>query len=89
MNDLYEIISQIQKDLYCPVCGTTFDIGEIRIRGFFANLIIIQTICKKGHLTLFATNYKKQKMALTENDVTAIHGKLSNFDGDFIKQWQH
>lgn len=90
MPNLHEIIAQIQKDLYCPVCGKHYEIGEIRLRGLFDHTLIVQTICDNGHVTLFMTTFQKkaiEKAPISANDVLDLHNALENFDGDFLKLW--
>lgn len=91
MHNIHEIIKQIQKDLYCPVCGKNYEIGEIRLRGLFDHTIIVQTVCANHHLTLFMTTYeqKKDQIPVTTDDVLDLHNTLVNFNGDFQKLWQH
>ena len=90
MPNLHEIIAQIQKDLYCPVCGKNYEIGEIRLRGLFNHTLVIQTICDNSHVTLFMTTLLKkpqEKAPFSANDVLDLHNALENFDGDFQKLW--
>jgi len=92
MPNLHEIIAQIQKDLYCPVCGKTFEIGEIRLRGLFDHTLIIQTICSSGHMTLFMTTFRNKteaKKPISTNDVLDLKNTLGDFDGDFRKLWKN
>lgn len=90
MSNLYKIVEQIQKDLYCPVCGKKFNVGEIRIKGIFNHTIIIQSICDEGHITLFMTKIHgniKDNQPITKIDISNLHKELIDFDGDFEKQW--
>jgi len=89
MNNIHEIIKQMQKDLYCPVCGKSFEIGEIRLRGLFDHTLIVQTVCANNHLTLFMTTHdkKKDQIPITTDDVLDLHNSLEKFDGDFQKLW--
>ena len=88
--NLYQIIEQIQKDLFCPVCGKNYQVGEIRLRGLFDHTLVIQTICVNGHVTLFMTSYqKKEKLPkIITNDVIDLHKELRNFNGDFKSEWK-
>ncbi len=89
MPNLMEIIQQIQRDLSCPVCGQNYEVGKIKLRGFFDNNLIIQTVCASGHLTFFVTMVKVQKkIPVSVNDIIDIHKALENFDGDFQKLWK-
>lgn len=91
MPNLHEIIAQIQKDLYCPVCGKNYEVGEIRLRGLFDHTLIIQTICDNGHVTLFMTtlhNKSQKKQPISTNDILDLHNSLANFNGDFLKLWR-
>lgn len=90
MSNLHEIIKKIQKDLYCPVCGKNYEIGEIRLRGLFNHTLIIQTICDSGHVTLFMTTYQKKEErveTITTDDVLDLVNVLEKFNGDFETQW--
>ena len=89
MLNLTEIIQQIQRDLTCPICQKRFDVGEIKLRGLFDHTLIVQTICAKGHLTLFMTTIKeKVKLpAISANDIIELHEALENFNGNFEKLW--
>lgn len=92
MPNLAEILAQIQKDLYCPVCGKNYEIGEIRLRALFDHTLIIQTMCASGHMTLFMTNFKKQpqeKKPISTNDILDLKNALARFDGDFQKVWNN
>ena len=92
MPNLHEIIVQIQKDLYCPVCGKNYEIGEIRLRGLLDHTLIIQTICSSGHMTLFMTTFRAKKETpkpLSTNDVLDLTNALEDFDGDFQKVWNN
>lgn len=92
MPNLHEIIAQIQKDLYCPVCGKHYDIEEIKLRGLFDHTLIVQTICDNGHVTLFMTTVRKKPkeiIPLASNDVLDLHRALEKFDGDFQKIWKN
>jgi len=88
--NLYEIISQIQKDLVCPVCKKNYEIGEIRIKALLDHTIVIQTICENGHVALIMTNFVgKPQKAISNEEIKEIHEKLINFDGDFSKIWKN
>jgi hypothetical protein len=90
MPNLHEIIKQIQKDLYCPVCGKNYEVGEIRLRGLFDHTLIIQTVCENGHITLFMTTYKKKEPTepIMSDDILDLHNGLVKFDGNFEKLWK-
>jgi len=91
MPNLYEIIQQIQKDLYCPVCGKNYKIGELRVRGLFDKTLIVQSVCINGHMTFFMTTLNKVKgeaSPINTNDVLDLHNILTTFDGDFDSLWK-
>jgi len=91
MPNLHELIAQIQRDLYCPVCGKNYEIGEIRVKGLFDHTLIIQTICESGHITLFMTSFKakaEKDHPLTTNDVLDMTNAIEKFDGDFTALWK-
>ena len=94
MPDMPELLKQIQRDLACPVCGRKFDLSQIKVRGVFEQVLIIQTTCGEGHLTLFMTVFNEQdkvikenKKEITTNEVLDLANNLDKFNGDFIKLW--
>ncbi len=92
MPNLHEIIAQIQKELYCPVCGKNYEIGEIHIRGLFDQTLIIQTVCANGHMTLFMTTLRGKsrfKNPVSQDDCLDIRNALESFDGDFQSIWNN
>ena len=94
MPNMPELLKQIQRDLACPICGRKYELSQIKVRGAFEQILIIQTTCMEGHLTLFMTVFhendkvdKKSFKAITSNEVLDISNKLNNFHGDFEKLW--
>lgn len=91
MPNIQELLKQIQRDLSCPVCGRKYEMGDIKVRGALDYILIIQTMCAEGHLTLFMTVFRAHKkiqiQPMTENDVLDLHNSLKDFKGDFEKQW--
>jgi len=54
-----EILKQAQQILYCTTCGRTYQLDEIRLRGFLDDTLILQTICSNHHapvVTFYLTN---------------------------------
>lgn len=93
MPNLPEILKQIQKDLCCPICGQKYEISQIKFRGAFEQVLVIQTTCSNGHLTLIMTFFpgiekKEIKPALTSNEVLDLTNSLKDFNGDFEKEWK-
>lgn len=94
MGNFHEILEQIKRQLHCPVCGKKYEQGEIKLRGSFSHILVIQTICSGGHSTLFVTNTKnpkeivKDKKPVITDDVLDLHNALKKFNGDFEKKWQ-
>lgn len=93
MPDLSEILKQIQRDLCCPICGQKYEISQIKFRGAFEQVLVIQTTCNDGHLTLFMTFFpekiqKEEKPAITSDELKTLQNKLKTFNGDFEKQWK-
>lgn len=89
MQNMHEIIKQIQKELYCPVCGKNYEIGEIRLRGLFDHTLIVQTVCENKHHALFMTTFSqnKQYSRINANDILDLHNALEKFNGDFETLW--
>ena len=92
MPNIQEILKQIQRDLSCPVCGGKFEMRDIKIRGTLDHILVFQTVCTEGHLTLFMTVFQANKKtpvkALTTDEVLDLDSAIDNFDGDFEKQWK-
>ena len=90
MPNLHQIIAQMQKELFCPVCGKNYEVGKIKLRGFFDRTLMIQTTCIKGHTTLFVTKIKEinASMPIKNDDIVELYRTIRNFDGDFQKLWK-
>jgi|GEM_PF-377093 len=59
-----EILKQAQQILYCTTCGRTYQLDEIRLRGFLDQTVILQTICSNHHapvVTFYLTNATPEK----------------------------
>ena len=94
MPNMPELLKQIQRDLACPVCGHKYNLSQIKVRGAFEQVLIIQTTCDEGHLTLFMTVFNEQdkvnkeiQKAITADEVLDIANSLDKFNGDFAKLW--
>ena len=91
MPNIQEILKQIQRDLSCPICGAKFEMKDIKVCGAFEHAVIIQTVCHKGHLTLFMTVLKSQakpQTPVTMDETLDFNISLNKFDGDFEKLWK-
>lgn len=50
MRSLQDEIRQAHRDLFCPVCGRTFELKDIRVRSFFTNgTVELSMNCNRGH----------------------------------------
>lgn len=49
MNTISEIIKHAQRFLFCPICNRSFNLEEIRLRGFLDDVYILQVKCEKMH----------------------------------------
>lgn len=99
MNSVEAIIRQAQKILYCPACGRTYHLKEIKLRGIFDNTFVFQTVCSLGHVAIFraswsmprpvsAKSLKKSIQPITLDDVIEAHTAIEEFDGDFSRLWK-
>lgn len=90
--NIQEIIKQIQRDLSCPVCGGKFQAKDIKVRGAFDHMFIVQAMCGEGHLTLLMTIFKKQEKipfkSITSDEALDLDNCINNFNGDFEKLWK-
>lgn len=92
MNPIQEIIQQAQKDLYCPSCGRSFRLNEIRLRGLYNNTILLQTVCANEHtpiIMIFVASYKNANNfhIIDADDILKAHKTFKNFNGDFQAIW--
>jgi len=95
MPNMQELLKQIQRELACPICGRKYELNQIKIRSVFEQVLIVQTTCSDGHLTLLMTIIKEQdkvkkelKPGLTTNEVLDLSNSLNSFKGDFEKEWK-
>ncbi|MDO8513900.1 MAG: hypothetical protein Q7S37_05350 [bacterium] len=92
MNPIQEIIQQAQRDLYCPTCGRTFSLNEIKLRGLYDHTILLQTACANQHtpvIMIFVASYKNINNihVLDTDDILKAHKAFKIFDGDFQAIW--
>ncbi len=92
MSNIKEIIRQIYRDLFCPVCGKSYKIDQLNIRGIVGQTLAVQTTCSNGHATLFMTSLGQIEQIKSEpisaNDCIDIHYNLKKFNGDFVNLWK-
>ena len=92
MNPIQEIIQQAQKDLYCPTCGRSFTLNEIKLRGLYNNTILLQAVCANEHtpiIMIFVASYKNVNNIhiIDADDILKAHKTFKNFNGDFQAIW--
>lgn len=102
MDLIEQILSQAKNFLICPVCNDSYDISEIKFRGFIDNTYIFQAYCAKGHqplaVTYLASLHKLEKPIgayfhplsgdkITPEMVIESKREIDTFDGDFRKFW--
>jgi len=100
MDLIEQILNQAKNFLICPVCGGTYQSGEIRFRGFIDNTYIFQTYCAKGHqplaVTYLASLHRLEKpigayfhplygKKITKEIAEKASKLFESFDGDFKK----
>lgn len=95
MNNFQSILKEIQKTLHCPICNRNYRLEEIKLRGFFDQIFIFQTICINNHqpvsAILIVTPQKEPGNLKTNASYQPISSKeeeefkkaLRNFNGDF------
>lgn len=98
MNNLLNILKGAQKVLFCPVCKRKYELGEIKLRGFFDNIYILQTSCTNNHgpiiMTVIVHNYREKKTLrsqqkyISNQDINELKNTLDNFNGDFKNLWK-
>jgi len=92
MPNIQQILKKIQRELSCPVCGRKYEMENIKVRGAFEHILIIQTECSEKHLTLFMTVFKdqlnRQIKPVSTDEVLDLYQAITNFNGDFEKLWK-
>lgn len=97
MNNLITIIKEAQKVLFCPECKRRYNLGEIKLKGFFDNIYILQTSCANNHnpiiMTIIVHNHKEKRTLqspqkyIGNQDIIQLNNALDNFNGDFKSLW--
>ena len=87
--ELYKLISTVQKNVRCPQCGKQYDFTKIHIRGVVDSIVFLELNCS-NHMPLLATvslSKSKQKNIAKEkvnnNDVIETYRALKDFGGGF------
>lgn len=95
MNNLLNILREAQKNLFCPVCKRRYDIAEIKLKGFFDNIYLLQTECANNHqpVNLSIIVYNNQSSDLSKktninNNFSGFNQQIDNFNGDFESIWK-
>lgn len=92
MAHLQEIIGQVQRYLHCQICGRKFNLGEIKLRGFFDSTYFFQASCENGHLPLmmvFIATLPTKKVRFSGakkidyDEVIDAAGVIDSFHGEF------
>jgi len=84
MRSLQDEIRQVQGSLTCPICGRSFDLKDIRVRGFIQNLTIeLSIVCERSHTPLILIvplDYRRlAKLGpITELEVRFAHRRIDN-----------
>ncbi len=89
MRSLQDEIRQAHRDLFCPVCGRTFELKDIRVRSFFPNgAVELSVSCGRGHfpvIMLLPITLKELVKAgpITKRDLKQAHQKIDKLDQSF------
>lgn len=88
-NDLFKLLSSVQKNIHCPQCGKSYQLGQIHIRGVVDSIIFLELTCGK-HMPVLATVTHTPKAVkapkgerVNANDVLATHEFLKDLPGGF------
>lgn len=73
MKNIFSIIREAQKILYCPVCKRRYDLSEIKLKGFLDNIYILQTQCAVGHQPIIMTIIVHNQQEKHENPAIDIN----------------
>lgn len=88
--DLYKLLSTVQKNIRCPQCGQSYDFDSISIRGILDSIVFLELTCNT-HMPVLATvsldqNIKTSpegKEKIGTDDIIDTHEFLKNFSGSF------
>lgn len=88
--DLYKLLTTVQKNVRCPQCGKPYEFSAIQIRGVVDSLVFLELNCA-NHMPLLATvslaksniNNLPRKEIVTSDDVIETYRFFKDYKGDF------
>lgn len=87
--ELYKLLTTVQKNVRCPQCGKEYDFSLIQIKGIVDSIVFLELNCK-GHMPLLATvslskqnSISQKNERVTSDDLIEIHKSLKDFNGNF------
>jgi hypothetical protein len=89
MRSLQDEIRQAQRDLFCPICGRTFELKDIRIRSFFASgTVELSVNCSRSHfpvILLVPITLKELAKAgyITKRELKIANQKIDRLNKSF------
>lgn len=95
--ELYKLITTVQKNVRCPQCGKAYDFAMIQIRGIVDSIVFLELNCS-DHMPLLATVSLAKKAPAKKNiankknistdDVIETYRFLKNWKGSFEELFQ-
>ena len=91
--ELYKLLTTVQKNVRCPQCGKQYDFSLIQIRGIADQIVFLELSCP-DHMPLLATvALGKQKPSkdmpatnkVSSNDVIETYHFLKDWRGSFAE----
>jgi len=88
--ELYKLLSTVQKNVRCPQCGKQYGFTDIQIRGIVDSIVFLELNCS-NHMPLLATvslskqqtKAKSKNSEITSDDVIETYKTLKEFNGSF------
>jgi hypothetical protein len=92
--DLYKLITTVQKNVRCPQCGKAYDFTMIQIRGIVDSIVFLELNCA-DHMPLLATvslakpgknqKFLPNKDQITPDDVIESYHFFKGWQGNFAE----
>lgn len=88
--ELYKLLTTVQKNVRCPQCGKQYGFIDIQIRGIVDSIVFLELNCS-NHMPLLATvslskqtpRIAKRNKEITPDDAIETYKTLKEFNGSF------
>jgi len=89
LENFEDIIKEITKTIFCPICKRHYNVKEVNIRGFIDDKLILQSTCSDNHepaavIFIVKTFIKNKNVNFIKKiDVELFKKNILNFNGNF------